>query len=165
MFIGHIPAGFLISTYLNRRLAAPNSNTRIFILAGIVGAVAPDLDLLYFYLVDHGRHHHHTYFTHLPIFWAALIIAAGVWRTTRSDSCGPGLGLIFAINGFGHVVLDSIIGDVWWLAPWIDQPYSLFTIHRRLDPWWLNFLLHESFALEIALVLGAIFVWRKRRLQ
>lgn len=164
MFIGHIPAGYLLSIGLRPRLSRPGRSATRFVAIGIFGAVSPDLDLFYFYLVDHARHHHHTYFTHLPLFWLGLLAifaAARKWRPAAA--AWPGLGLIFALNGFGHVVLDSIVGDVWWLAPWVDRPYSLFSVHRRLEPYWLNFILHGSFALELALLISAIVVFRRRR--
>jgi len=33
-------------------------------------------------------------------------------------------------------------------------------IHGTYKPWWLNFILHWSFALEIALLIWAAWLWR-----
>ncbi|MDQ7070577.1 MAG: hypothetical protein Q9M48_07555 [Rhodobacterales bacterium] len=38
-------------------------------VAGLLGSVAPELDLFRFYFVDHCAHHHHDYITHRPLFW------------------------------------------------------------------------------------------------
>jgi inner membrane protein len=62
-----------------------------------------------------------------------------------------------------HLCLDSIVGDIWWLAPFVDRPFSLFTVPALYQPWWLNFLLHWSFGLELGLVVWAVFVWQRGR--
>jgi hypothetical protein len=33
-----------------------------------------------------------------------------------------------------HLVLDSIVGDIWWLAPFVDRRYSLFTVPAVYGP-------------------------------
>jgi hypothetical protein len=75
------------------------------------------------------------------------------------------LAFLFCLGGFIHLILDTIIGDIWWLAPFVDRPFSMFPVPARYHPWWLNFLLHWSFALELALWIGAFFLYRSRRLN
>lgn len=56
-------------------------------------------------------------------------------------------------------------GIVGALAPdfdIIDQPYALFTVPARLKPWWLSFILHWSFAAELAIWIGALHIYRQR---
>jgi len=65
--------------------------------------------------------------------------------------------------GVLHMLLDSIVGDIWWFAPFVDQAYALFNVPARYQPWWLNFLLHWSFALELALWVWAFVLYRARR--
>ncbi|CUR46968.1 hypothetical protein Q668_03800 [Alcanivorax sp. PN-3] len=98
MFIGHLPAGYVSAKLLFRRFADTGAATTAFVLAGILGAIAPDL--------------------------------------------------------------DTIVGDIWWLAPFIDKPYALFTVPAVYRPWWPNFVLYWSFALEIAIAVWALLVWR-----
>lgn len=62
-----------------------------------------------------------------------------------------------AANGLLHMLLDFIAGNIYWLAPWVNKPFSLFTVFRLYEPWWLNFLLHRSFVLEIAIVIWAVY--------
>lgn len=57
--------------------------------------------------------------------------------------------------------LDSIVGDVWWFAPLLDRPFALFTVPALYQPWWLNFILHWSFGLEISLWIWALLIFRK----
>ena len=160
MMIGHIPAGYVVSRLLSPRLAAHVRDPRWFLCAGVLGAFAPDLDMLYFHLVDGRMHHHHTYVTHFPILWGSLLLVSAVWwGFLRGERAA--LATIFALNGFIHMLLDSIVGDIWWLAPFVDRPFALFTVPALYQPWWLNFILHWSFALEVALVIWAAWLWRQ----
>ena len=65
------------------------------------------------------------------------------------------LALIFSVGGLLHMLLDSVVGDIWWLAPIVDQPYALFTVPARFQPWWLNFVLHWSFVIELLIIVWA----------
>lgn len=127
------------------------------------GAIAPDADLLYFYLVDHRQHHHHSYLTHFPVLWLALLLAAFVWMLSTSARRWAALTVAFALNGLLHMVLDTVVGDIWWFAPFTDKPYAFFAVPDIYKPWWLNFVLHWSFALELILVLYAMRMWRSTR--
>jgi hypothetical protein len=161
MFIGHGPAGYLISTLLFRHLPpAARAARGAFLAAGMAGALAPDLDMLYFHLVDHRQHHHHAYFTHFPSFWAALLLSLA-WVLAAKGRSKPILAIAFSLNGLFHMVLDSVVGDIGWLSPFDGALFSLATVPALYQPWWLNFLLHWSFLLELALVAWAIVLWRR----
>lgn len=161
MIIGHLPAGYILAKLSHRYFATRIGNYRAFMSWGIFGAMAPDLDMLYFHLIDHGQTHHHKYFSHFPIIWFALIVISVylfTWKTKRSTiAC---CSLVFSVSGFAHLILDSIVGDIWWLAPYVDQPFALATVPARWHPWWLNFIFHWSFTLELAVVGWAIWLWR-----
>ncbi|VTR68827.1 hypothetical protein DESC_720205 [Desulfosarcina cetonica] len=30
--------------------------------------------MIYFYIFDHRQHHHHTYWTHIPLYWAIVLV-------------------------------------------------------------------------------------------
>jgi inner membrane protein len=160
MIFGHLPAGYLISSFTYARLGCDAVSRRAYVLAGMLGAVAPDFDLAYFYLFDERQHHHHTYFTHFPIGWLALIAGAACWFRLARIQFLPALALVFSFNGFVHMVLDSIVGDIEWLAPWNMQFFSLFEVRALYEPWWLNFILHWSFVLEVIMTLCAYRLWR-----
>ena len=91
-----------------------------------------------------------------------MLVTSSIWFKLAHKKSGAALALIFSINGFIHMLLDSIVGDIWWLAPVIDQPYALFTVEAVYKPWWLNFILHWSFALEILVFFWAIYLWRSK---
>lgn len=161
MIIGHLPAGYVASKLMFGRFRSTGVALKPFLWAGVVGAIAPDFDMAYFLLIDHRQHHHHTYLTHFPIVWFTLLLLSTVWLYASRSKTRPALATIFALNGCIHLVLDSIVGDVWWLAPFVDKPVAFFIVPALYKPWWLNFLLHWSFALELAVVIWAIYLWRR----
>lgn len=163
MFLAHLPAGYLATRTLVTMDAAKSCSRAKIMAAGLIGSVAPDFDMLYFYLVDHRQHHHHSFFTHLPLFWLVCLgLAALVTRQAHKPQY-VWITFAFSLNVFLHLTLDSIVGDVWWLAPFVDRPFSMFTVPARFHPWQLNFLLHWSFALELAIIGTSIFVYRRNR--
>jgi inner membrane protein len=82
----------------------------------------------------------------------------------RNRSCAT-LAVIFSLNGLIHLFLDTIVGDIWWFAPFIDKSFALFIVPALYKPWWLNFLFHWSFALELAVVSWAAYLWKIRKGQ
>ena len=165
MIIGHLPAGYLLAHVVHQcHSVAKVTNRKLVLFAALIGSIFPDIDLLYFYLVDHRAHHHHTYWTHLPVFWLvlfALVLAtlAATGRRRAFTLCG-----VFALSIALHLMLDSIVGDIWWLYPFIDKPYALFTVAPSQTAWLLSFVLHWSFLLElgVALVASRVFLRRHR---
>jgi hypothetical protein len=123
---------------------------------GLAASVLPDLDILWFYIVDHRRVLHHHYWTHVPFWWAVI---AATWclgyAGMRRRKPGAGSAVFFG-NVFLHLVLDTIVGGIAWLAPFSRHLYSLVTVpagHR----WWIgNFVLHWTFALELLVVVMAL---------
>jgi len=161
MIIGHLPAGYVVSKLLFPYFESRGPALKAFLWAGVFGAIAPDLDMVYFHLVDHRQHHHHTYFTHFPIVWASLLLLSVIWFSAARIKMRAALATIFSINGFIHMLLDSIVGDIWWFAPFVDKPFAFFTVPALYKPWWLNFVLHWSFAVELAIVLWAFYLLRR----
>ena len=158
MIVAHAPGGYLLTTWLLRKL--PAVDRRRALRWGLAGSVAPDLDMLRFHLIDHRQQNHHLYWTHWPVTWLLLILAMQLLRrrTRWAD-----YGWLFAVNGMLHMVLDTVVGRIWWLAPWVDRPFYLATVHPLHRPWWLNFLLHPSFGLELLICAAAGWVWHRSR--
>lgn len=162
MFIGHLPAGYISAKLLLKQFADTGVSTKFFILAGALGGIAPDLDMFYFYLIDNRQNHHHTYWPHYPVLWLTILAASSIWFKLANNKSAPALAVIFSISGSIHMLLDSIVGDIWWFAPFIDKPFALFTVEAVYKPWWLNFILHWSFALEILVLGWAYYLWRSK---
>lgn len=147
MFIGHLPAGYLLA-----RIIWPDT-ARTIMVATLVGSVIPDVDMLYFYLFDGRSTHHHDYITHRPIIWFAVFLTGAVLRRTAI--------LAFGLGALLHMALDSIVGKITWVWPISDFSKPLVVVQATHDHWILSFLFHWTFLVEILIVLTAIIVaWR-----
>jgi inner membrane protein len=130
-------------------------------MLGLAACVLPDLDLFYFYFVDERRHVHHSYLPHLPLACvAALGVAAIVLAVLRARRAAWLVLAALGINVLLHLVLDTVAGGIRWLWPFSDVELALATVRPRYHPWVLNFVLHWTFALELALMAAAL--WRSR---
>jgi len=146
VLVAHFPAGFIVTRFVAK-------NTSAWLLALGLGASAlPDIDLLRFFLVDHRAVLHHAYWTHTPFWWALAALAwFGVIRLLGLRS-GVVPGAIIFANLFSHLVLDTVVGGIRWLAPVSDRSFILVTVPARFDWWIWNFLLHWTFLLELGIV-------------
>ena len=162
MIIAHAPSGYIMATSLMRLIARARVTAKAVVAAGIVGAIAPDFDMIYFHLIDNRQTHHHKYLSHWPIIWLTLAAASALWLGYAKQSKAAALSLVVCLGGVLHVVLDSFVGDIWWFAPFVDRPYAMFTVPARFNPWWLNFILHWSFAVELAICTWALLIYRVR---
>jgi hypothetical protein len=165
MFTAHAPSGYIAASVLLKKFVARKISSAQCIIVGMIGAIFPDIDLVYFYVFDHRQHPHHSYFTHWPSVWLCMLLVSGVWLRFSKTSHAAALAFLFSIGGMLHMLLDSIVGHIMWLAPFSDRYFSLFTISARYQPWWLNFILHWSFALELLIWFWAIYVYRHRPAQ
>lgn len=152
MLVAHAPVGYLVGSGIRRQGAVP---------ACLVGALLPDVDVVPSLVLGV---HHHDWPTHWPITWLLLGLGVapllvGRWRAVAF------LALLVVGNAELHLVLDTLVGDVRWLAPWSFHAFAVIHLRRVLDPWWLNFVFHPTFLLELALVAAAIarFTLRERK--
>ena len=162
MFVAHLPAGYLLTKGLQY---VSGVRSRAYLPAGLVASVLPDIDLLYFYLVDDRKTSHHHYVTHLPMFWLTLALAAWglLWATGKSRHAFL-IGVVLA-NVMLHLALDSVAASVSWLYPFSPLDVNLVHVPARYNWWVWNFILHWTFFFEIALILAAAVVWRQVRLK
>jgi len=161
MILAHYPAGYITAQLLFPRFKKTNISYKTFLVWSLLGAVAPDFDIFYFYFIDHSQHHHHKYFSHFPIVWFLLLGLSLFWYKFSKKNAKPALALIFSLGGCVHMILDSLVGDIWWGAPFIDKPFSIATVPVLYHPWWVNFFLHWSFGFEIFLFIWSVYLWWK----
>ena len=152
MITAHLPAGYLLGRGVNR----PG---RFVLPAALVGSIFPDFDLAYFVLIDNWSVHHHRYWVHVPFFWMILsaVILPLVWRTAARLPA-----LAFLASVFLHLILDTVVGDIMWGAPFSARLVSFFDVPPSHDFWLWSFLLHWSFALEAAIWVAAVTLWINR---
>jgi hypothetical protein len=86
MIIGHAPSGNILAYYGRKQFAGRGLKVSSFFGASVIGALIPDVDMIYFHLVDNRQHHHHSYFTHYPILWLGLLIISMIWLRTNKTS-------------------------------------------------------------------------------
>lgn len=152
MFLAHLPAGYLIGRILLREKRGGGILT-----AAMTGAVFPDLDLLYLYLLDATPQHHHTYWTHLPVAWLGIGLITAIASRHRNRSFRLAL-LAFMLGWFSHLLLDSFVGHIWWLYPLSGKSFSLTEVESRFQHWWMNFILHWTMLLEVLIISIAAWV-------
>lgn len=167
MFIAHLPAGLLLTQVLikgasSTELAKPQYYFLLF--TGLIGSILPDFDLLYFFLIDNRQHGHHSYWTHMPYYWTALFLFGLVYcKMIQANRFVFSALLILYLNILLHLVLDTLVGGIYWLYPMNDLYLSLVEIRPQFDWWVLNFVLHWTFMLE--LLITALALYRLRLLQ
>lgn len=160
MFIAHLPAGYL----LTRRMAARARPRGALLAVGLAASVLPDLDLIWFYLVDDRQSVHHAYLFHWPLFWIALAGLALIGaRLARWQAAVPFV-LVALAALLLHLALDSIAAGIAWAAPFSDFEINLVEVPARHGWWVWNFVLHWTFALELAILAAAAgALWRDAR--
>lgn len=159
MFIGHLPAGYLLTHRLVRRRNETTLSIKLVMSVGLTAAVLPDFDLFYFYLVDHRQNPHHTYWTHLPIFWLIMAsVSASIARLLRRQDLLL-LFLVLYANVFFHLLLDTLVGHILWLYPLSTKSLAMIEVPAQYNWWVWNFVLHWTFLIEVALWVAAVGVY------
>lgn len=158
MFIGHLPAGYVLT-----RMMQKNIKTTKYLFVGLIASILPDIDILYFYLIDNRQNLHHSYWIHIPFYW--LIIGAvtllAMWILNKKKYYVA--AIIFFTNIFLHLFLDTIVGKIEWLYPFTDQAYFFFDVPAVYDFWVYNFIFHWTFLLEIVVIVWAGYLLLKER--
>jgi hypothetical protein len=165
MIIGHLPAGYVANHLMQRtcwrRLTAGEKRLTTWIMC--LGSLAPDFDMFYFYFVDAGKHHHHTFWPHLPAVWLGIgtVLALGGVLLKSRRLLLADAALMIAV--FLHLVCDTIAGGIAWFYPWSGRLITWFYVPAVHKPWWLNFFLHWTFLFEVAVIVWAGLILRRRR--
>ncbi len=155
MLIAHLPAGYLLGRAIKARGPV--------MAAALVGSVAPDLDMFWFYLVDSSIHHHR-FWPHIPAIWAIAALITLPLLAQFARSWLPVACAFFAAITL-HLLLDTIGGGIMWLWPLNNRLYSLVTVPATQSHWIASFVLHWTFLAELALWAAALFLFLQRRKQ
>jgi hypothetical protein len=127
MFIAHLPLGYLASKSLLRWPAIQmldKPSRRSIILAGCIGALAPDLDVIYHFATSKTGHHH-VWAPHWPLTWFAIALLLFCIPSIRTHSTRKAMAVAFSLNGLLHVAIDSITAPVLWAKPFADWKIEL----------------------------------------
>lgn len=152
MFIAHVPAALALGRLMTRRrLTLP------VIVTAALGAVFPDFDLIRFYLFDNHQRHHHEYWTHIPAIWG--MIALAWWALTKGLKRPFGtLPLVFLLAVISHLLLDTMAGEIEWGWPFSNRGFNLVTVPATQAKWYMSFVMHWTFAIEISISIAALAV-------
>lgn len=152
MIVGHLPAGYLLARALDRSF----DRDPLIWWSVIVGAVLPDIDMFWFFFVDGGAVHHHTYLTHDPTVWLGVLVAGFLLSSRALIGCGVGAVL--------HMALDTVAGAITWGFGDLSFTGPLVVVPATQAHWVLSFVLHWTFAVELVLVAwAAVDLLRRRR--
>lgn len=159
MLISHLPAGYLLSkTILTARR---NAECRLCLWTGLLASILPDLDMLYFHLIDKKQHLHHSLWPHIPAFWLSLLlIEACSWILIRNKRYRLG-SIMFFLNIFLHLFMDTVNGGIAWAYPFSKKLFVFFEIPARFNWWIYSFMAHWTFGIEIMLLIVAAMVFLK----
>lgn len=159
MFIAHAPAGYLVTKFVLHRSSLGQGRDAILMLKlGLLSSVFPDIDMLYFYLLDHRQHLHHSYWTHIPFWWLVILaIGMGYGVITRNARFRRVVQMV-ALNVLLHLLLDTVAAKIRWFAPFSRAGISLFEVPPRYGWWIWNYVLHWTFGIEILLAGTALYV-------
>lgn len=154
MILAHLPSGYVLARLAGQPRGLPMA-------AALLGAVFPDLDLIWFYLIDDRAFHHHRYWVHAPGFWLILgAVALPLIRRFAPRFLLPAVMFLAAV--FLHIVLDTLAGSVMWLWPFSDRLYTLVEVPPTRSHWILSFLTHWTVLAELALILWAAVLFLRR---
>ena len=140
MFIGHLPAGYILTKKLQTKF-----KTKQFLWTGLVGSILPDLDLFYFYLIDNRQHLHHGYWIHTPFYWLIIAFITYLLILLFKREKYKTLAIFFFANIFLHIFLDTIVGKIDWLYPFSNKSIVFFEVPAVYDFWVKNFIFHWTF--------------------
>ncbi|MCP4934015.1 MAG: hypothetical protein GY927_07365 [bacterium] len=62
-----------------------------------------------------------------------------------------------------HLCLDSIAAPIFWLMPMMERRVELVSVPARYSHWIISYLLHWTFALELAIWLSATLAYVRAR--
>lgn len=158
MMIGHIPVGYFVTRHLLKKMRLPIS--KLWLGLGIVAAVFPDLDYIYWFFSNSQSDTHRGYITSYPLFYLAILsftlIIYGCYRRTWLK-----FGMIIvSINILSHFILDTVFYGIKWLYPLSDRYFGLYNVGGwgsgvgiQVD----NYFHHWYWYLEIIIWVIAIF--------
>ncbi len=155
MITAHLPSGYV--------LARSQGWSGAVLVAAVIGAVFPDVDLIAFYLIDDRAVHHHRYWLHAPAF--ALFVSAALY-TVAALAAPKWTAPVLAFGAAWtlHILLDSVAGGIMWLWPVSTELHMLFPVAPRHGVHFLvAFLTHWTMIFEALIWLAAIWFWRKAR--
>lgn len=111
MILAHAPAGYIIGYLFSSYIKRPALHKPIMVTS-LITSIMPDLDMLYWFLIDNQQHDHHIYWSHIPFVYFALLpfIALALLRK-QWRIMGAFMSLAW-INFMMHAVFDTVVSGI-----------------------------------------------------
>jgi hypothetical protein len=158
----HLPAGYIVGQLLSDKFEQRIKSYPLYWFWGLLGSVTPDFDYLYLYLFDTRTYDHHYYPTHFPIFWAMLLFGSLLWLYSKPKSQNPVFAFMFTLNGFIHMILDSVPNPMYWLAPFSYRGFGVNLLLKKIAPWIVYDYPFWSYSIEALIIVLALNLFLKR---
>ncbi len=177
MLSAHCPSGYLLGSLLEKKKNAATAtdiptatdtkaSTAWVLPAVLIGAMAPDLDMLYFHFVSFGQTHHHMFISHWPLAWLALGVPTLLLVQLKGGRRLRNAAIAFFAGVGLHLLLDSVAAPIFWLMPFAPGRVELVTVPASYSHWILSYLLHWTFLIELSIWAAAIgMYWQRRHVQ
>ncbi|MFH2104880.1 MAG: metal-dependent hydrolase [Parcubacteria group bacterium] len=166
MIFAHAPAGF-IAAYITRKIwrrGLSRRQTSWLYFIGTLGGILPDIDTLYYYLVD-SHFSHRELITHTPILYIVICAILYLLGYLLKKKFIRAFSLVIFFATLSHLMLDSFNSGIGWLYPGTDLIFGLLGISVLAEGWYGQYLLVITFSTELAifLVAGNIILFTKYR--
>lgn len=164
MFLAHMPAGYIVSKFFISQFRFNQTKVELLMCIGLLGSIFPDLDMFYFYLIDHQQHGHHSYWTHIPFYWVTFLLSAYVVAIIFKSRILVGIATVFIGGVLTHLLLDTFAGGgIKWLHPFYNGYFHFFSIPSRHGYWIWNYILHWTMLIEFFIIsIAGITYWQTR---
>jgi inner membrane protein len=168
MLIAHAPAGYLVTRMvcwfcrkINLRKWEDILNKPVVLIAGITGAILPDIDFIYHSFIDSDRTPHHSYWTHMPFFWLLVWGTAFLIGRWRKQPLFIAAASMLCLNALFHLTLDTLTGVIYWFYPLSHHGFNIFKVPGTRIWWVHQFMRHWTFLIEIGIVSAAMLLYIK----
>ena len=158
MIFAHLPAGYITCRLLFNKFRHRVDSPKAYLFWGLLGSVAPDFNYLYLWFSDIEQDHHRI-FTHYSSFWGVLLIGSVLWLRSDRRSQQPVSAFMFSIGGFIHMVLDTVPGEVFWLAPISYKPFSIGKMIETIIPCLVDRFPDWGSGIELGILLWALWLF------
>jgi len=164
MVFAHLPAGF-ITTYLTKKLWCKKLTKKEIwwtFFIGTLAGVLPDIDTLYYYLIDSSLSHRE-FITHTPILYVAIFCLLFLIGHFKKSSFVKAISLVVLSSALGHLVLDSLTSGIGWLYPVTNLIYGFLSIPVLAQGFYGQHLFVFTLSLELTvyLIVINVIVWTK----
>jgi len=151
----HLPAGYITCRLCYQQFKHRIDSWRSYLLWGLLGSIAPDFDHVYLWFFE-PEQDHHLYFSHYPSFWGLLLIVAAFWFVMDRRSQNPVSAFMLSFGGFIHMILDTVPGHIFWLAPYSYRPFSIVEPLEKANPWLVDRFPGWAYGIELLILIWAV---------